>query len=56
MHSYTTDNAMGLTYSTNEFPALNRIQMPPSAQLNYDPDPEVHEDYQWSVHDLCSFP
>ena len=49
MHSYTTNNA---TYPISGA-ARNIMQEPPSgSRLTHVIDPEVHEDYQWSVHDL----
>ena len=53
MHSYTTDNALRLTSSISGFAAPNIMQGPPSgSRLTHVLDPDVNEDYQWSVHDL----
>ena len=53
MHSYTPNNAVGPTSSVSGFAAPNIVQEPPSgSRLARVLDPDVHEDYKWSVHDL----
>ena len=53
MHSYTAYNAVGPTSSIGGFVAPNIMQeLPSGSQLTRVPDPDVHDDYQWSVHDL----